>query len=67
MREPKEGEYYYAPRGRQYAIMQRHYVGGICMDDKVECCNTRFRARERVYELNGWRKDCESIRKSKND
>lgn len=55
--EPKDGEYYYFPKGSMYAVYQNHVSNdGHGSADKIEDNLTKEQARSRVYELNGWNK-----------
>jgi hypothetical protein len=51
----KEGQYYYKPHHRMWAVWQNHNIGnsssvGTLIKDNL----TRDEAREEVYRLNGW-------------
>lgn len=58
MIKPKVGKCYYTPFGRGYRIYRYDYVGAststaVPVDGEPIYYN-RDKARQRVYELNGW-------------
>lgn len=57
MREPKLGEYFYAPRGNDWNVYVYTFVGenGAASADFVARFSTKDDARAFVYEKNGWK------------
>jgi len=56
MREPKIGEYHYAPRGNDWCVYVWTFAGenGAASADFVVRFGTKEEARRFVYEKNGW-------------
>ncbi len=53
----KDGQYYYAPFRRRWGVWQHHDVGnGYSNGTFVDDFATKEEARDKVYELNGWKK-----------
>lgn len=53
--ELKNGQYYYSPLGRGYAVYQYHDDGnGYGSGDKIKDSLSLQQAKDLVYRLNGW-------------
>lgn len=50
----KEGQYYYAPRGRFWNVYIYHGDEVAGCGEFVSSHNTKEEARSEVYKLNGW-------------
>ena len=55
--EPKDGQYYYAPRRTQWGVyLNRNGGNGCSSGTLVKYCSTKEEAKELVSSLNGWTK-----------
>ena len=53
-RRPK---YTYERRGPLWIVYRNEYTDTICTGTPIAECRSKVKARDMVYELNGWEKD----------
>lgn len=49
--------YSYSPHHGMWRVYRNEYTKNTCTGTPIEEYPTREKARKRVYELNGWKKD----------
>ncbi len=53
---PQQPEYWYRPHGAFFVVYQMEYTGTVTTGTPVAEYLTEKEAKDRVYELNGWKK-----------
>lgn len=53
---PQQPKYWYRPHGAFFVVYQMEYTGTVTTGTPIAECHTEKEAKDRVYELNGWKK-----------
>lgn len=53
----KRSKYSYLRRGNLWIVYRNEYTDSTCIGTPIAECRSKEAARDKVYQLNGWKKD----------